>query len=68
MPAGLIDRCVMAFLIGILEDDVLPAGTVVYFNRAAMLICLDLMTHRMLLLMTSILIKIDLNNCIKSYF
>ena len=40
----------MAFLIGILDDDVLPAGTGVHFNRVAMLICLGLMTHRMLLL------------------
>ena len=52
----------MAFLIGILDDDVLPAGTGVHFNRVAMLICLGLMTHRMLLMMISILIKIDLDN------
>ena len=61
MPDGFIDQCVMAFLICILEDHVLLAGTVVHFNRAAMLICLGLMTHQMLLLMISILIKIDLN-------
>ena len=58
----------MAFLIGILDDDVLPAGTAVHFNRVAMLICLGLMTHRMLLMMISILIKIDLDNCNVSYF